>query len=50
MTRLLLALSILAAPPPALAQESGCSREQAMSCAEGTTWDAESRTCVPVVG
>lgn len=50
MTRLILALVLLAAPIAALAQEPRCGREQAVSCAEGTAWDAESRTCVPVVG
>lgn len=50
MSRLLLALAVIAAPVGALAQEPRCSHEQAMSCAEGSVWDAESRTCVPVVG
>lgn len=50
MTRLILALALLAAPVAALAQGSGCGREQAMSCAEGSTWDSEARACVPVVG
>jgi hypothetical protein len=50
MTRLILALALLAAPSAALAQEPSCGREEAMSCAEGSIWDTESRTCVPVVG
>ena len=37
---------------PALAMAQGCSfgshgQEASMSCAEGTTWDATSGTCVP---
>lgn len=50
MTRLILTLALLASPLAAFAQQRGCDREEAMSCAEGTTYDAESRTCVPVVG
>lgn len=50
MPRIVLALALLAAPLQALAQEPRCSHEAAMSCAEGTTWDSESRSCVPVVG
>lgn len=50
MPRIILALALLAAPLPALAQEPRCSHEEAMSCAEGSVWDAEARACVPVVG
>lgn len=50
MTRLILAFALLATPIAAVAQEPSCGREQAMSCAEGTAWDADARTCVPVVG
>lgn len=50
MPRIILALALLAAPLQALAQEPRCGHEEAMSCAEGTAWDAETRTCVPVVG
>ena len=34
---------------PALASAAGCGHETTaqMSCAEGQTWDAETRTCVP---
>ena len=34
---------------PALASAAGCDHANTaqMSCAEGTTWDAESQTCVP---
>jgi hypothetical protein len=35
---------------PALSFAGGCSfDQQAMSCAEGSVFDAESGTCVPVV-
>lgn len=40
------ALSVL----PVLAYAGGCSFErQAMSCAEGSTYDTVSGTCVPIV-
>ncbi len=33
----------------ALSAQAACNwhEQQAMSCAEGSTWDAESKTCVP---
>jgi len=39
---------------PAFAMAEGCSfgfhgQEASMSCAEGTSWDATSGTCVPTV-
>lgn len=37
---------------PSLATAMGCSikhDQQAMTCAEGTTWDADSRSCKPMV-
>jgi hypothetical protein len=33
-------------PSVALAQESCGHERQAMSCAEGMVWDADSRTCI----
>ena len=36
---------------PAFAMATGCSYgkdKQAMTCAEGTTWDGETSTCMPV--
>lgn len=48
MPRLALLLAILAAPLPALAQEPGCGREEAASCAQGSAWDAEAGACVPI--
>lgn len=47
---LLAALAMTAAPTLAIAECSwGKSHETtAMSCAEGTTWDATAQTCVPV--
>ena len=49
----LLAALILASTP-ALAFAQGCSygahgEEARMSCADGTSWDAASGTCVPTV-
>lgn len=34
---------------PSLSAAMGCSgsHEQAMSCAEGTTWDSDAGACVP---
>ena len=46
---LVIALALTAAP--ALAFAEGCSfgkHKQAMSCAEGTTYDSASQTCLPV--
>ena len=47
---LLAALAITAAPTLAMAECNwGKSHETtAMSCAEGSAWDAASQTCVPV--
>jgi hypothetical protein len=47
---LLAALAITAAPTLAIAECSwGKAHETtAMSCVEGTSWDAASQTCVPV--
>ncbi|MBP1805537.1 hypothetical protein [Rubellimicrobium aerolatum] len=50
MTRLLLAAALLVLPLSARAACSGHSDQQAMTCAQGTTWDRESATCVPVTG
>lgn len=49
----LLAAAILTAAP-AIASAMGCSydlhgQEARMSCAEGTAWDADSGSCIPVV-
>jgi hypothetical protein len=46
---LLAALAITAAPSLAFAQCSSSKAHEttAMSCAEGTSWDAASQTCVP---
>ncbi len=48
MKRLVLAVALLATP---LAAWADCSRsdQQAMSCAEGTMWDAATNACVPIV-
>ena len=47
----LAALALAAMPSFALA--AGCGSygkdRQAMTCAEGTTWDSETSTCTPVV-
>ena len=47
-TKLLLATLALAALPTVLAAGCPSSHEQAsMSCADGTQWDADTRSCVP---
>ena len=48
------ALTAVLALAPSLALAMGCSgfgheTEQAMSCAEGTVWDAETETCIEQV-
>lgn len=49
MKTLLAALAIIVAPTLAIAECSwGKAHETAMSCAEGSAWDAESGSCVPV--
>ncbi len=48
MKRLVLALALLTAPISAWAACSGHD-QQAMSCADGTTWDQERNSCVPIV-
>ena len=48
MKRLLLAAVLLAAPMSAWAQCMGSDR-QAMSCVEGSQWNAELNACVPIV-
>jgi len=46
---LLAALAITTAPALAFAECSwGTAHETTMSCAEGSTWDSESSSCVPV--
>lgn len=50
MTFKTLAAAVALTIIPALAYAGGCSFErQAMSCAEGMTFDAASGTCVPIV-
>lgn len=44
MRRVVLALLLLL--PSGLALAEGCHDDAKMSCAEGTTWDAEKATCV----
>lgn len=48
MMRFVLALALLSSPLAAWAQCPQGER-QAMSCAEGLTWDPETGRCVPVV-
>lgn len=48
MSRLILALALLVAPLPALAQEPACEHDEVMSCADGTMWDTEAGACVPI--
>lgn len=49
MKRLVLALALISSPLAALAECSGHSDQRAMSCAEGSQWNAETNTCVPIV-
>lgn len=44
----LAALALVALPSLAAAQCTHDKQEQAMSCAEGTTYDSATRACVPV--
>lgn len=52
MIKTLFATAFLALSP-ALAMAEGCSSKhmdvQAMSCADGSTWDAATSTCVPQI-
>ena len=41
-----LALALLAAATPAAAHRRPCVDSEARCCAEGTIWDATTRTCV----
>ncbi|NAZ35554.1 carbohydrate-binding module family 14 protein [Rubellimicrobium sp. CFH 75288] len=45
------AFVLLLSMAPLSAWAAGCTRgqEQAMTCAEGTVWDPQTATCVPVV-
>jgi hypothetical protein len=49
MTRLALLLVLLSSPLAAWAACTGHDEQQAMSCAEGLTWDPETDTCIPIV-
>ena len=42
-------LALMCAPSLALAMGCSSQHEQAMSCSEGSVWDAESRSCKPQV-
>ncbi len=47
---LLAAAALVSAPALAMADCSwGSAHEVSMSCATGSSWDAESQTCVPTV-
>jgi len=51
MTMKTAAFAIALTLAPTLSLATGCGfghTKQAMSCAEGSTYDAETRTCVPV--
>ena len=48
MKRLVLAVALIASPLSAWAACSSHER-QAMSCAEGMTWDQDRSACVPIV-
>ena len=46
----LISLILAGAPAFATASCMGHDTEQAMSCATGTVWDADSQRCVPTTG
>ncbi len=50
MKRLVLAAVFFASPLAAWAQEACDHEEATVTCAEGTTLDQETGTCVPIVG
>ena len=47
-TALVILIAFAASLTPALAGGSGCHHDQqaSMSCAQGTAWDANSKTCI----
>jgi len=49
MKRLVLAIALISSPLTAWAQCSGHSDQRAMSCAEGSQWNTETNSCVPIV-
>lgn len=49
MKRFVLLLALLSQPAGAWAACQGHDAQQAMTCAEGLTWDSETDTCVPIV-
>ncbi|WP_299733181.1 hypothetical protein [uncultured Tateyamaria sp.] len=54
MTTKTFAVALALTLAPALAFAQGCNYgkhdQQAMSCADGTTYDAASKTCLPTTG
>lgn len=49
MKRLVLAIALFSTPLAAYAQCGGHSERQAMTCAQGYTWDTDAGQCVPIV-
>jgi len=49
MKRLVLVLALISSPLAASAQCSGHSDQRAMSCAEGSQWNSDTNSCVPIV-
>ncbi len=52
MTRTMMIAAVLALGTSTSAVAMGCNSnkgQQAMSCADGSTWDANTQTCVPIV-
>ena len=43
-----IAATLSLAPGLALAMCSGAKHQQAQSCADGSTWDSASQSCVPI--
>ena len=52
MTRTIMIAAVLAFGTATSAMAMGCNSmkgQQAMSCGEGSSWDADTQSCVPVV-
>lgn len=48
MTRIILATALTVLPVHAFAQSACAEKHAAQSCASGTAWNAETKTCEPV--
>lgn len=50
MIKTILTAVVLTAAPLAAVAECSSKHQQAMSCADGTVWDAETKSCTKVTG